>query len=147
MPNTPSYYKEKNDDLKSKMNILLGRYKKSYPLYQANQNINEYKSMYENDVQQIQNLMDEHFLLENELIKDSSQKSKALQDTNANIVTQRKEYNDIKGVLENNIDDNQAGFPREYEFRYELNNEYVALLYNVGLLGLSGYFLHTLLQS
>lgn len=143
--NKPSYYKTKNDDIKSKMSILLGRYKKSYPLYQSNQNVNEYRSMYENDLEQIQKLLEEQFLLENELVKDADARSKTLDDVNINIEINKLEYNNIKGILQANIDSNQAGLPREYEFRYELNNEYVVLAYNIALLGVVGYFLKQLI--
>lgn len=142
---TPHFYKEKLNELKSKMNILLNRYKKSYPLYKSNPNINEYKSLYQNDIKQIQNIQDEVFLLQSKLLKEMEDKSNKLQNINMDIEFQKDIYNLGEEILNKNLNETSAGKPRLNEYKEELHTQYYILLYNTVLVGVSGYIFYKML--
>jgi hypothetical protein len=139
--NTHDFYKKNADELKSKMNILLLRYQKSYPLYKSNPNINEYKSMYDNDMQQIQNIINELFLLESMITKDSETKSKNIESNNNTITNQKTTYNLGEEIFNENKNNKQAGPPRLEEFREKLNEQYYIFFYYVILFIFSGYLI------
>lgn len=141
----PLFYKNNINELISKFNVLLARYNKSYPLYQSNKNINEYKSMYENDVLQIQKLFNELLMLNNMLDIDSEHKTKKIEKKNMEIDVGKAFYRIGKGELDETKQGNEASKPRLKEYRQQLNTQYSIMAYNIILLGLCGYSLKKLL--
>jgi|AntAceMinimDraft_13_1070369.scaffolds.fasta_scaffold06310_3 hypothetical protein len=143
---TPKFYDEKSDELKSKMEILLSRYRKSYPLYKSSPNINEYKSMYQNDINQIQIIFDELFLLQSNISKITEDRSSKLQDINNDIASEKYAQDLGEKELNDNLNSAQSGTPRFKEFRQGLNTQYYILIYNILLLSGSIYILNKMLH-
>lgn len=149
MYKSPEKYKNQLNELEDKINILLQRYNKSYTLYKSNPNINEYESVYNNDVQQIQNIFDEIFVLENNILKDSENNSSKLEDVNKNIEFSKEKYNLLKNNVNSNggINDNDSGKTREKDTHYELSLEYYKLAFHIILLLGITYMLKTMLYE
>ena len=147
MSKTYQKYKLQTEEMKDKLNILLQRYQKSYPLYKANKNITEYKLMYENDQQQIQKIFDNFFLLENEIIKSSDKNSNNLYEKNQTIQLLKKTYHNLNEENINETNESDAGKPRENDSIYKLHNEYYKLGYHILLISGISYMLKSLLYE
>lgn len=147
MYKSPENYKEEVNDLQDKLNILLQRYKKSFTLFKSNPNINEYQSVYNNDIKQIQNIFNEIFRLENNILKESENNSNKLENINANIEYSKEKYETLKSETSNNDNDNDSNKRRVKDTQYELNLEYYKLIFHIILLFGASYMLKTMLYE
>jgi hypothetical protein len=142
----PKTYEDKLNENKTNFEMLMIRLKKSYPLYKANPNNEEYRSIYENDVANIQKTYNDLLQIENNIAKSSNYLSRKMASNNQEIERNKQIYNENKTNLISLQNENNAGVPREGEYNFLLNIQYANLAFELGLVSIAIYSMYRLMK-
>ena len=69
--NTPEYYKQKIKELDTKFSLILDEIIKSYSIYKMNQDYPEYQNLYSSNMNNLEKIKSDIFLLQNSLENDN----------------------------------------------------------------------------
>jgi hypothetical protein len=142
----PQTYDEKMEENKTNFEMLMIRLRKSYPLYKANPNNAEYRTIYENDVANIQKTYNDLLQLENEIGKSSTYLSTQMSTNNQEIERNKRIYEENKTNLVSQQNENNAGIPREDEYNFLLRLQYANLAFQIGLVSIAAFSMYRLMK-
>lgn len=146
MSNTYSIYKKQLDENKRNFFLLLERLKKSYPQHKLNTRNSEFQSIYNNDRQQVENIFNTLFLLENQIQKNANLYENNIRKKE-NILGGNKDYYNKESKLYQELENGtRASVPREKEYNNKLTIEQVYLFINIIGTSIIGYYLYKILQ-
>ncbi len=123
------YYEDKLIEYDLTMDLALENLKKSYPLYKIT-NSAEYSKIYYNDSANVEKIFQDLFLLQNDLIKDSTKYSQSMEEQDVIIQRAKVNYKKHKGILGEKNDSDLASKPRENAYKKELNLTYITTIIN-----------------
>jgi hypothetical protein len=77
---TPKHFKEQNNELTQRYNIIIDEIVKTYPTYKANPLFNNYEDSYKKNISNLEKLQQEFFLLKNSLNKSTEELQKDIKE-------------------------------------------------------------------
>lgn len=127
-------YEKKLQELKTKFQLLLERLKKSYPQYKQNKTA-ETESIYESDMNQLEHIFSEIFLLKSELVKKNTELRNILERKDNVLKETKQMYKKEKGDMIEEDGVYNASFPREKEYMNKLHDNYIIIgFYTTGII-------------
>ena len=134
MEHTAKYYENKLQELNSTMYVSLDNLKNSYPLYKTF-GTPEYNTIYSNDSANVETIFHKLYELRNQLIKESQQLSKTMEQKNYIIEMSKKNFKKQKYKFQQEDIITLAAKPRGQDYKNQLSNTYhMTGLLSVGIL-------------
>lgn len=119
----PIYYKKQLGEMDDRFFLILEQFKKSYPLYKANQDYDAYEQSYLRDKVNLQTLSKDLFLLENSLDMDMKKLNKSVTSDDF-AISKAKMTNTLLNKEQNflsNTNNGAQAMEREYKYIYRDN--------------------------
>lgn len=143
----PNTYTDKLSNIQNSFNVLLDKYKSLYPEYKFDPKNEEYKTMFMNTEEQLGEIFTKMSGLDAKLGVDAMNLSKVIQKNGKELDAYKLKYTQEKKQQKRLQSENLAGTPREKEYKYLLDNEYLQFGYYTAGIGTFLFLTYLLFKS
>lgn len=143
----PSEYSKELNSIENTFNVSINKYESLYPEHKFDIKNSEYKNLFLTTEEQLGEIFKKATSLENKLISDALNLSSVIEKDGDKLEKFKKQFRNEKQYQNRLQSENLAGKPREQEFKYLLDNEYLQFGYYLSGIGVSLFLTYLLFKS